>query len=303
MSVEQNIDIRRWRLRRCLCTSWCFDWLNMLHNFLFSVLRKPLLHRRNLSLHLRCAPAQRGRSSSMQVDVQLHVRACTGQALFANDSKAIRLFTITSSPSLELPPCRLRQSFCRPSRAPETQAELIASPRESGSLTSSSGPLHTARIQMSLRMATTWLPASPHFRHRLLRRLLEKTSTIVRKTWTVDNSWSINTHEFEMVLKICTVVQSSSLGVWPNRCCAGESKQPETCTEHRWQHLNMSKLSESPTTSTMQQSKHMACTSNFTRVFVCHVLRITLFSVQHVQVERKRDRSMITAMHAEQSLS
>ena len=29
----------------------------------------------------------------------------------------------------------------------------------------------------------------------------------------------------------------------------------------------------------MQQSKHMACTPNFTRVsYVCHVLRITLFS-------------------------
>ena len=99
---------------------------------------------------------------------------------------------------------------------------------------------------MSLRMATTWLPASSHNRHRLLRRLLEKTSTFVRKTWTFDNSWSINTHEFEMILKMCAVVESNSLGVWTNRCCAGESKQLETCTEHRWQHLNMSELSESP---------------------------------------------------------
>ena len=161
-------------------------------------------------------------------------------------------------------------------------------------------------------MATTWLPASSQNRHRLLRRLLEKTSTGVRNTWTIDNNWPIETHEFEMVFNICEVVQSSSLGVWPNRCCAGGIKQVETCTERPWQHLNMSELSETPTTSTLQQSKHMACASNFARVsssVVCcgslcflgctlrwHVARTT----RTRQVKQKSDRSMITAMRAEQ---
>ena len=105
---------------------------------------------------------------------------------------------------------------------------------------------------------------------------------------------------------MCAVVQSSALAVWPRRCGAGESKQLGTCTEHRWQDLNMSEHTESPTTSTMQQSKHMACTSNFTRVLpsvvCCGPLRFLSvpcdgkWQRQHVQLKRKSDRSMITAM-------
>ena len=48
--------------------------------------------------------------------------------------------------------------------------------------------------------------------------------------------------------------------------CVQLCSQVLLVSEHRWQHLNLSEFRESPITNTMQQSKHMACTSNFTRV-------------------------------------
>ena len=48
--------------------------------------------------HLGYATAHRGRSSSMQVAVQLHERACDGQALSATVSKAMKTPLHTHSP-------------------------------------------------------------------------------------------------------------------------------------------------------------------------------------------------------------
>ena len=100
----------------------------------------------------------------MHVVVQRHERATVSKEMNTPlrtpaqcDSKPLNAKHLLKS----FPPCRLR---------------------ESGSLTGSSCPLRTAQIQMSFRMATTRLPASRHNSHRLLRRILEKTSTMVTTT-------------------------------------------------------------------------------------------------------------------------
>ena len=99
---------------------------------------------------------------------------------------------------------------------------------------------------------------------------------------------------FEACVQLCNQV---TLVSGPKRCFASESKQLETCTDHRWQHLNMFEVSESPTTSTTQQSNHMFCTSNFTRVsssvVCCGSLCFLGVLLDGKQVKRKRNRSMI----------
>ena len=105
----------------------------------------------------------------------------------------------------------------------------------------------------------------------------------VTTTWTIlTTADRFRTHEFDMVLKhVCSYAESTfSWCLATDGAALVKSKQLETCTENQWQPLNMSELSESPTTSAIATSQStLLSSSHFTRVsFVCHVLRITLFS-------------------------
>ena len=166
-----------------------------------------------------------------------------------------------------------KRVVCHPPSAPKKQAELIAAPRESGFtdelLWPSSYCTNPSVIANDNNVAASIVAhqSSPSSANSCDKNLDHRQQLVEQDTRNRDG------------IEACVQLSRVSLAVWPKRCCAGDSKQLETCTEHRWEHLNVSELSEGPTTSTMQQPQHMDCTSNFyTCVFVCHLWRITLFS-------------------------